>query len=171
MDYQNIPVNKYQTPLTEEVLSKYPDEVVQNLYDYITTVPFIKNLISPDRPKAKDLPRDNTGRIKIDLQNPHILEDMDYFRPTALYYEKHKCFTKLIPSLSPLSAYYKWFMQERERCLEGMVRETDGEWVTGDMYFYLNYGHIILKESYIDKRGRKRIKTQTTFPKCWEGVY
>ena len=42
---------------------------------------------------AKDLPRDNKGRIIVDITHPHILEDMDYFRPTALHYQKHGCIT------------------------------------------------------------------------------
>lgn len=48
--------------------------------DFITNVEFIRNLISPDRPRAKDLPRDEKGRIIVNLENPHIIEDADYFR-------------------------------------------------------------------------------------------
>ena len=50
-------MNKYQTPITEELISQYPEEVIEQLYDCINNVPFIKNLISPNRPYAKDLPR------------------------------------------------------------------------------------------------------------------
>lgn len=46
-----IQTNEYQTPITRELLSKYPDEVVEQFMDFISTVPFIQNLISPSRPK------------------------------------------------------------------------------------------------------------------------
>ena len=52
-----IKTNKYQTPITEELLSKYPDEVVEQFMEFIETVPLIKSLISPSRPKIEDLPR------------------------------------------------------------------------------------------------------------------
>ena len=75
-----IETNKYQTPITEELLSKYPDEVVEQFMEFIETVPLIKSLISPSRPKIEDLPRDNYGRAIIDLSNPPIFENADYFR-------------------------------------------------------------------------------------------
>ena len=62
MESMDIRMNKYQTPLTEELLSSLPDEIVEQLYDYINNIPFIRNLISPDRKYARDLPRDNKGR-------------------------------------------------------------------------------------------------------------
>jgi hypothetical protein len=37
-------------------------------------------MVSVDRPKAKDLPRDEEGKIIFDVTHPPILEDMDYFR-------------------------------------------------------------------------------------------
>ena len=30
-----------------------------------------------------------------------------------------------------------------------MVRESDGEWITGDMYFYLNY--LIMRQTVMKK--------------------
>ena len=46
----------------------------------MTNVPFIRYMVSVDRPKAKDLTRDNEGKIIFDVTKPPILEDMDYFR-------------------------------------------------------------------------------------------
>jgi hypothetical protein len=37
-------------------------------------------MISPNRPYVKDLPRDNKGRAIVDITNPPIIEDADYFR-------------------------------------------------------------------------------------------
>ena len=58
MNNMNIQVNKYQTPITDELLSLYPEEVQEQLLDFITNVEFIKWLTSPDRPYAKDCPHD-----------------------------------------------------------------------------------------------------------------
>ena len=68
-----VPTNKYQTPITESLLSQYPDEVREQFMEFISTVPFIQNLISPLRPKIEELPRDSKGRAIIDLTNPPVL--------------------------------------------------------------------------------------------------
>ena len=90
--------NKYQTEVTEELLSQYPKEVQEQFVEYVQSVPFIQNLISKDRKYAKDLERDNNGRIIVDICNPHILENMDYFRQTALHFKKYNKFTNLAPN-------------------------------------------------------------------------
>ena len=74
--------NKYQTPLTDELLESLPEEVRNQLLDIINNVEFVRRLVSPDRQYAKDRPRDDKGRIIVDLANPHIVENIDYFRPT-----------------------------------------------------------------------------------------
>ena len=77
-NYHEILVNEYQSGITQELLDKYPKEVQKDFWDIVLTVPFVKNLVSPYRERAKDRPRDEEGRIIVDLANPHILEDMDY---------------------------------------------------------------------------------------------
>jgi hypothetical protein len=99
--------------------------------DIINNVEFVRRLISPDRPRAKDLPRDSSGKIIVDVVNPHILEDMDYFRETALCFKRTGKFTELRPNGNPNSDYYKWSMREVDRIWNGMVRPSDGEWITG----------------------------------------
>lgn len=170
-------MNKYQTELTEELVNNLPQEVQDQLFDIINNVEFIKRLISPTREYAKDRPRDDRGRIIVDLANPHILEDMDYFRPSALHYEKYGTFTNLRPNANPNSEYGKWIREERRRIWDGYVRESDGEWVTGYMYWYLNYSPIMLSRirEYIDKKGikhkSKRADRIEAMPEFWEGVY
>jgi len=44
---------------------------------------------------AKDRERDDDGKIIVDVTKPHILEDMDFFRERALYFEKHGKYTKI----------------------------------------------------------------------------
>lgn len=163
-----IRVNKYQTLLTDELLSSLPEETKEDLFSYINNVEFIKNLISPDREYAKDRPRDKYGRIIVDLCNPHILEDMDYFRPTALHYQKYGVLTDLAPNGNPKSEFGRWIGEEIRRCWEGYVRPEDGEWIPGDMYFYLNYTPII--QSVIDPETGASDRV-VDFPKVWEGVY
>lgn len=169
--------NEYQTELTEELVNSLPQEVQDQLFDIINNVEFVKRLISPTREHAKDRPRDDRGRIIVDLANPHILEDMDYFRPSAIHYEKYGTFTDLRPNANPNSEYGKWVREERRRIWDGYVRESDGEWVTGYMYWYLNYSPIMLSKirEYVGKDGKKhkskRADRVEDMPECWEGIY
>lgn len=169
--------NKYQTELTEELVNSLPQEVQDQLFDIINNVEFVKRLISPTREYAKDRPRDDKGRIIVDLANPHILENMDYFRPSAIHYEKYGTFTNLRPNANPNSEYGKWIREERRRIWDGYVRESDGEWVTGYMYWYLNYSPIMLSKirEYVGKDGKKhkskRADRVEDMPECWEGIY
>lgn len=163
-----IPTNKYQTPITDELLNSLPDEVKEQFFDVVNNVEFIRRLISPDRKYAKDLPRDKQGRIIVDIVNPHILEDMDYFRPTALHYKEHGTFTLLKPNSNPNSAYSKWMREEIRRCWDGYIRESDGEWVTGFMYWYINYCPIMLNKIVEGSMVADRVED---FPEMWEGIY
>ena len=177
MEFQKIPMNKYQTELTEELVNSLPQEVQDQLFDIINNVEFVKRLISPTREYAKDRPRDDRGRIIVDLANPHILEDMDYFRSSAIHYEKYGTFTSLRPNANPNSEYGKWVREERRRIWDGYVRESDGEWVTGYMYWFLNYSPMMLSKirEYKDKNGKKKKSKRAdrveALPECWEGIY
>lgn len=163
-----IPTNEFQTPINKELLDSIPEEVAEQLIDFVKNVPYIQNLINPNRRRAKDLPRDEQGRIIVDLENPHILENMDYFRPAALHYKKYNCYTFLRPNPNPNSEYRKWIDEEKRRCREGYVRESDGEWVTGYMYWYMNYCPIMLTQI---TEGKKKADRVEDFPETWEGIY
>lgn len=162
-----IHTNQFQTPVTKEWLEQYPDEVQEQFLDFIDTVPLIKWMIG-DRPRAKDLPRDDEGKIIVDITHPHILEDMDYFRPAAKFYEQNGCYSLLKPNANPNSEYGKWFAEEVRRCREGYVRESDGEWITGQMYFFMNYCRIMLTRKSNNSSVAKRVED---FPDFWEGIY
>lgn len=163
-----LPTNEFQTPITEELRDSLPTEVWYDFMDIITNTEFIKSLISPERKRAKDLPRDSYGRIIVDVCHPHILENMDYFRQSAIYFQKYGCYTKLLPNPNPKSEFGMWLTREVTRCLEGMVRPEDGEWIPGDMYFYLNYFPIIQTKL---RKGSKIGDRVVDFPEFWEGVY
>lgn len=159
-----IETNKYQTPITQELLDKYPQEVQEQFLDFVNNVPYIKNLISPNRPYTRDLPKDENGRAIIDLTNPPLHEDMDYFKPTALNYQKYGKVCNLRPNPNPNSEYGKWIREEVIRIYEGYTRE-DGEFVTGDMYYFLNYCPILLSKV---SSGKKALRVWD-FPEFWEG--
>lgn len=168
MDLELLHFNKYQTPITEDLIQQYPDEVIQQLYDFVETVPFIKNLVSPNRRYAKDMPKDDQGRIIVDLENPHIIEDAEYFMQPAIHYMKHDCYTFLKPNSNPQSEYRKFWAEERRRCREGYVRKSDGEWVTGFCYWFLNYNRMLVNK--IVEGQKKAIRTES-FPFFFEGIY
>lgn len=159
--------NEYQSSLEELDLDSYPKEVVENFYDCLTNIPFIKHLSSVDRKRACDLERDSEGKIIINIENPHILENMDYFRPSAIHYQKYGCYTKLRPNPNPNSEFGKWITEEVRRCWNGYVRESDGEWITGDLYFYLNYCPIQLIKTMPDGSSVRTVD----FPVIWDGQY
>lgn len=163
-----IPTNELQTEITKEFLLTMPEEVAEQLLDFVQNVEYIKNLISPTRRRAKDMPKDVQGRIIVDLSNPHILENMDYFRPAALHFKEHGCYTFLRPNPNPNSEYRKWIDEEKRRCREGYIRESDGEWVTGYMYWYMNYCPIMLTKI---TEGKKKADRVEDFPETWEGIY
>lgn len=162
-----VKTNSYQTQITEELLDLYPEEVREQFMDFIDTVPMLKWMIG-ERPRAKDLPRDEKGRIIVDVVHPHILEDMDYFRPAAKFYQENGCYTFLRPNSNPNSEYGKWFAEEVRRCRDGYIRESDGEWIPGRLYFFLNYSPIMLNRKSETSGIYLRVED---FPDFWEGIY
>lgn len=167
IEIKDIEVNKYQTPVTQELINTLPEEVAEQLLDYIYKVPLIGNLISPNRPYCKDLPRDDNGRAIIDITNPPIIEDVDYFRKAALFYKKHGCYTFLKPNSNPNSEYRKFWDEEKRRCYEGLVRTSDGAYVTGVEYWFLNYNPMMV--NLISEKTKRAVRTES-FPFFFEGI-
>lgn len=163
-------LNKFQTPINEETTKILTEESKQELQDLIVNVPFIKNLVSANREYARDRPRDDKGRIIVDIVKPHILEDMDYFTKAADHFRKHGCYTFLRKNGNKNSEYYKWAKEEIRRVLEGYVRESDGEWVTGDLYFFLNYAPMMVNELLEEGNEGLAVRVED-FPRTWEGIY
>ena len=160
-------LNSIQSTFEELRVKDNPKEVVEQFYDFITNIPFIQNLISGERKRACDLPRDADGKIEVSITNPHILEDMDYFRPAAIHFQKYGCYTQLRPNPNPNSEYGKWIREEIRRCWYGYVRPSDGEWIPGDYYYYLNYCPIQLIKKLPNGQSIRTID----FPRVWDGQY
>ena len=160
--------NRYQSSLEELKLDSYPQEVQDEFMEALMGVQFIQNLINPKRKLASECPKDDEGKIIIDLSNPPIIEDTDYFRPTALFFKKNGVITNLRPNPNPNSEFGKWIREEIRRIWEGYIRPSDGAWITGDMYWYLNYCPII--QSKI-RKGTKIADRIVDLPEFWEGIF
>lgn len=160
-------LNSTQSNFEELRVDDNPKEVIDQFYDFFSNIPFIQNITKVDRKRAKDLPRDAEGKIEVNITEPHILEDMDYFRPSAIHFQKHGCFTKLRPNPNPNSEYGKWIRTEIKRCWYGYVRPSDGEWIPGDYYYYLNYCPIQLIKKLPNGQSVRTID----FPRVWDGQY
>lgn len=178
-------MNSFQTPITEELKESLNKEVYSELVETISSIEMIKRLIAPeeirgyakDRPKSEDY---DDGRIEVDLTNPHILEDMDFFRERALFYEnssnmiEQRKYTDLTPNPNPKSKYALFWKEELRRWKYGLVRPSDGEWIPGELYFYWNYSPIWLVEK-TENQSSKNNKSQGArlrkFGKPWLGDY
>jgi len=116
-------MNKYQSVFTEEDFKSLPKDIKSEFYATLDAIPFIKWLIQPEeiRGFAKDKTRwdnpnnfkkrkeDINGRIYVDITKPHILEDVDYFRERALFFNKHGKYTNITPNPNPKSDYVKFW--------------------------------------------------------------
>lgn len=164
---ENVKFNKCQTPLEDLHLEKYPAEVQEQFWDFLNNVPFIRWMVSPNRPLVSELPRDDEGRAIIDITHPPILEDSDYFRPSALAYKANKGrYVLLRPNANPNSDFGKWLYSQRERGWNGYCNPATGMWVTGDYYWMLNFCpmHLVENENGIDIR-------TVAHPRFWDGQF
>lgn len=178
----NVVWNRCQTPLEKlsvvvdrgtpdekiVMFKDSPDEVQEQFWDFINNVPFIKWMISPNRPTVSELPKDAQGRAIIDVTKPPILDSSDYFRQTALGWEENNGkYTNLKPNANPNSEFGKWIREERRRGWEGYTNPDTGMWVTGDYYWTLNYCPMHL----VEKRDDGLEMRTTKHPKFWDGQF
>lgn len=175
-------LEKLAPKYAEEILQIKSDRIRGEVLDFIGSVPFVFNLCRRDRKRARDLEKDKNGKVIVDLTRLHILEDMDYFRPAALFYEKHGVYTHLYYNTAPQSEYRKFWDEESRRCREGYVRESDGEWIPGEFYWYLNYCPIMKAAGTEEVEYDPNLTTEelfamveaervSGFPAVWDGDY
>lgn len=175
-------MNKLQTPIDDELKENLPKEVWEELLEYISQVKFMQNLIAPeetrgfinDRPIMEYETDEGTmvqyedGRRVVDLTAPHILQNMDYFRERAMFFERNGRYTNLVPNHNPKSEYAEFWREELRRWRDGLVR-PDGEWIPGELYFYWNYSPIWLTERA--GKSKKRTNRIRSFARPWLGDY
>ena len=111
----------------------------------------------------------------VNVVNHKPLVDTDFFRGPALYFKKFSCYTKLTPNPHPQSEYMQFWREEFRRCRDGLVRESDGEWITGYHYFYLNYSPIWLTDEVENDKTnsskKHRVDRKYDFPRFWDSDY
>ena len=164
---EDLRFNRCQTPLEELHLGDYPQEVQDNFFDALNNVPFIKWMVSPDRPLVSELLRDSDGKAIIDVTRPPILENTSFFKSTARVWESTGKYTVLRPNRNPNSDFGRWLREERRRCWEGYTDPSTGMWITGDYYFMLNYCPMHLVEKRDDGLSMRVVR----FPKFWDGQF
>ena len=180
-------LNKYQTIFTDEDFKNLPKEIKSEFYDVLDSIQFVKWLIQPEevRGYAKDMPKYSSlkdddpdkiyddDRIIVNITKPHMLENLDFFRERALFFEKTGKYTNIPPSPNPKSEYAEFWKEELRRWKNGLIRPSDGEWIPGGLYFYWNYCPIWLTEETGKKiKGKKTSgKRVRKFPHPWLGDY
>ena len=166
------------------------DNIHAEVVEAIESIPFLFNLTKKNRRKLSDYKRwdnpynyderveDPKGRIEVNITDPHELVDMDYFRERALYFQKHGEYCDITPNRYPGSRYMRFWREEQRRCRDGYVRESDGEWITGYHYWYLNYCPIQITEDVktlgVKKRSvtkMRKAERKRDFPKIWDSDY
>lgn len=177
----NVVWNRCQTPLDKlsvvvdrdtpdektVIFKDSPQEVQEQFWDFLNNVPFIKWMVSPNRPSVSELPRDEYGRAIIDVTKPPILDNCDYFRQTAKEWQDNGKYTNLKPNANPNSEFGRWIREERRRGWEGYNNPESGMWITGDYYWTLNYCPMHLVEQREDGLEMRTTK----HPKFWDGQF
>ena len=168
-----LETNEYQTDITQELKNSLDPEVYSNLIEFIHSVKFIERLIAPDRDRIKNLKRRKDGRRVIDVTNPHILENMEFFIEDRLHFEKYGYYTASKFSRNPNSDYIKYWDEQKKRSLHGYQRK-DGEWIPGYLYFYWNFSPILITKE-VGKANKKSQKVRSDrvqkFGDIWEIDY
>ena len=180
-------MNKYQTVYTEEDFKGVPNELKGEFYEILESIQFVKWLTQPedirgyakDRPRYTSLKEDdpeklyNDDRIIVDITKPHILENLDFFRERAIFFDKNGKYTNIPSSPNPKSEYAEFWKEELKRWKYGLIRPSDGEWIPGALYFYWNYCPIWLVEETGKKIKGKKTEGERVrkFPHPWLGDY
>ena len=190
-----IPTNRYQTNITEELKDSVSREVWDNLLDFIESVEFVKKLVAPDRPTVESMPKDENGYVIVDISNPHILTDMDFFIVDRVHFDKYGYYNAARKSFDPNSEYRRYWDEQKRRSLDGYENPDTGEWISGYNYFYWNFGRIYLtiehaereeaKKGLVSRQGKRRASRKIkgnkgggkradrieAFPDIWEIDY
>jgi hypothetical protein len=113
------------------------------------------------------------NRIYVDITSPHILEDIDFFRERAIFFQNNGRYTNLSPNSNPKSEYAEFWKEELRRWKYGMIRESDGEWIPGELYFYWNFSPIWLSDTIAEGKNGERSQAERirAFANPWLGDY
>lgn len=81
---------------------------------------------------------------------------------------KNGCYTFLRPNSNPNSEYRKYWDREIDRCYNGLLRETDGMYIPGYLYWFLNYCPMMINKY---KEGQKKAIRTEGFAYFFEGIW
>jgi hypothetical protein len=98
------------------------------------------------------------------------LTNTDYFRAEAIKFQEQGYYCKY-PSDSPKGEAY--WNEQAYRSYHGYKRESDGIWITGYHYFYLNFCPIELTiaSKELEVEGNVHGDREVGFPAFWDGDY
>lgn len=88
--------------------------------------------------------------------------DLTPFREPAIFFMENGFYC---PEPTGSEKWYDYWYEQRRRCIEGY--EYEGERITGDHYFYLNFCPI----QKVEDATKKASKKVTGFPDFWDGDY
>jgi len=167
--------NEFQTAITKEFKASMDEEAYMELMEFIETVPFVNELVSPNRRRVVDLEWNEAHTRKIiEIDKPHIIEDMEYFIQPRLSFEKNNYYYAAEEDSDPRSPYRKYWDEQMRRSIDGYER-PDGEWISGYNYYYWNFGQILdtkkVKGAKTSKKGKTRSSRGSEFPSLWEIDY
>lgn len=101
-----------------------------------------------------------------------MFKDTYLYRQEAIKFEETGSYCK--HQKGTIASYRYWDEQAR-RCVHGYRPREDMPWISGYMYFYLNFCPIKItkdsKESKTTESGRRKAERTTGFPEFRDGVY
>ena len=90
-------------------------------------------------------------------------------------FNKYGYYTSARFSRNPNSDFIKYWDEQKRRSIEGYVRESDGEWIPGYLYWYWNFSTMMIteaaKDSEMSSEDTRRADRVEGFPDIWEADY
>jgi hypothetical protein len=130
-------------------MTKYDPKIAEVITDIKSTIP----------EEVKDLVSDLSFRNPVsNLNRDYLLfKDSSVFTPAANEFDLNEskgntCYTTAIPGSSQ---YYKYWQEQKDRCLNGFT--IGGVYITGEHYFYLNFCRIEKTVTKPDGRETKEL--------------
>lgn len=175
--------NEYQSEFSKSVIESHFKSIIADNEPYgkedidwvhtqiandLHSIKYLQNLTNPNRRYASDMPKDEDGKLIVDFANPHILENMDYFRPLVKTFNETGKYTTIPKSKHPMSKYVRFWKDQIVNSLEDTIRE-DGEWIPGELYWYWNFA-TIYQTDHSDKKSKSGDRVSKP-PRTFDGDY
>jgi len=119
--------------------------------------------------------RDVGADVEVGCNFGHKLANVDKFREEAAHFDEYGYYTKHPYSPYPDSPYYKYWVEQTRRSIEGYSIGSD--WIPGYYYFYLNFSRIMKVKYKEEDKEKVRMGMQVKgtreewFPDIWDYDY